>query len=192
MAQKVLSTTSTWAMCILPDGSKPSYAIGLGFLSRRFRSSVGSMHSSATLRASSTFSSRVSLQAVPAHFDTCQKPGTTGNGTSPPITKHCTIRDALSIRDPELAQPLYCSFHAACGGMTLPHFALSGFCFVHVRLSMENLSFLAKHWRTGSHWQVPQVICPQYWQRWAAQKESRRTVEKWTDLTQPDVRDTRH
>ena len=55
---------STWAMCILPDGSKPSYAIGLGFLSRRFRSSVGSMHSSATLRASSTFSSRLSLHAV--------------------------------------------------------------------------------------------------------------------------------
>ena len=50
-------------MCILPDGSKPSYATMLGLLdAKRLLSSASSMHSWAKLMHSATFSSTLSLQ----------------------------------------------------------------------------------------------------------------------------------
>lgn len=45
------------AMCMRPEGSKPSYTIGCGFFSSSSRSSASWMHSSPTLRAIAYFSS---------------------------------------------------------------------------------------------------------------------------------------
>mmetsp|Transcript_9748 Transcript_9748/g.28146 ORF Transcript_9748/g.28146 Transcript_9748/m.28146 type:complete len:203 (-) Transcript_9748:164-772(-) len=47
-----------WAMCILPDGSNPSYATGFGFLSSNLLNSSGWMHSSPMDRHRFTRSSR--------------------------------------------------------------------------------------------------------------------------------------
>lgn len=51
----------TCAICIRPDGSKPSYATGFGFFSNRLRSSSSCMHSAPMLRQSWYFSSSVNL-----------------------------------------------------------------------------------------------------------------------------------
>ena len=82
-------STDAWhrhacAICMRPDGSKPSYATGFGFFSSRLRSSLSWMHSAPMLRQSWYFSSNVSL-----HHRHCRKPGLTcGDLTTSALTRY--------------------------------------------------------------------------------------------------------
>ena len=77
-----------------------------------------------------------------------------------PYYQRLEVQNVLSVCHSKVAQPLHCSFHTAGGGMTLPHLALSSFSFVHNGMPVGNTTLFGKHKHTGSHWQVPQDLCP--------------------------------